>query len=198
MSNIEHPLPSDRNPSQSGSPTRRPSTFGAAISAVGAKLRGVSAGRDRERPGERGYDAETESLASTVVEGVTNANDRSLSRNRHSSGRGGAGNFHANAAAAPPVPAFSAPAAEAQQDHSDRRISDSDTLAVSIRHRAAIGLDLGDGFGQRKALNRTGAVFGCESRISDALLWPGRYRRAGVNDRKSYTHVSRFFVLRYD
>ncbi|KAF7297471.1 hypothetical protein MIND_00980800 [Mycena indigotica] len=93
--------------SQSVSPPRR--AFGAAISAMGARLRGVSVGRDREAASGRGdvdgYNAETESLASTVVEGVTNASvtDRSLSRGRYSSGRGGAGNIYPTVPV-PPVP----------------------------------------------------------------------------------------------
>ncbi|KAF8193982.1 hypothetical protein K438DRAFT_1969272 [Mycena galopus ATCC 62051] len=73
--------------SVSTSPRR---TFSDRISAVGAKInRALSSDAGRS-----GYNAETESITSTIVEG----NDRSNSRGRnnfHSSGRGGAGNIHA-------------------------------------------------------------------------------------------------------
>ncbi|KAJ7026652.1 hypothetical protein C8F04DRAFT_1117917 [Mycena alexandri] len=69
-------------------------TFSERISAVGAKInRALSS--EGGRSSQPGYDPETESIASTLVDGQ----DRSSSRNRdiHSSGRGGAGNFYANA-----------------------------------------------------------------------------------------------------
>ncbi|KAJ7728488.1 hypothetical protein B0H16DRAFT_1588805 [Mycena metata] len=86
MSNNSRPQVSSTSPS-----SRR--TFSERISAVGAKInRALST--DGGRPSQPGYDPETESIASTLVDGQ----DRSRSRNRdiHSSGRGGAGNFYAN------------------------------------------------------------------------------------------------------
>ncbi|KAJ7633656.1 hypothetical protein DFH06DRAFT_689987 [Mycena polygramma] len=77
--------------SPSTSPRR---TFSDRISAVGAKInRALSS--DTGRSSQNGYDPETESIASTMVEGT----DRSSSRGRNfqSSGRGGAGNIHATA-----------------------------------------------------------------------------------------------------
>ncbi|KAK7042694.1 hypothetical protein R3P38DRAFT_2891807 [Favolaschia claudopus] len=76
----------------STSPHSRRSTLSERISAVGAKInRALSS--DTGRASQAGYDPETESITSTIVEG----NDRSSSRGRnfHSSGRGGAGNIHA-------------------------------------------------------------------------------------------------------
>ncbi|KAJ6534357.1 hypothetical protein B0H19DRAFT_1185846 [Mycena capillaripes] len=93
-------MASRQQTSASTSPRR---TFSDRISAVGAKInRALSS--DAGRPGQNGYDPETQSITSTIVEGT----DRSSSRGRnfHSSGRGGAGNIYStansNTVSAPP------------------------------------------------------------------------------------------------
>ncbi|KAJ7168905.1 hypothetical protein C8R46DRAFT_1350392 [Mycena filopes] len=88
-------MASPQQQQQSVSPSSRRS-FSQRISAVGAKINRTlsNEGRSEERrmSGGRG-DPETESIASTLVDG-----DRSGSRSRdsgyYSSGRGGAGNIH--------------------------------------------------------------------------------------------------------
>ncbi|KAJ7358405.1 hypothetical protein DFH08DRAFT_1075491 [Mycena albidolilacea] len=82
----------NRDQQTSTSPSSR-RTFSDRISAVGAKInRALSSDA-----GRGGYNPETESITSTVVEGQ----DRSSSRGRNfqSSGRGGAGNIHSTPAA---------------------------------------------------------------------------------------------------
>ncbi|KAJ7152754.1 hypothetical protein C8R43DRAFT_1003627, partial [Mycena crocata] len=86
------------SPQHSVSPSAR-HTFSDRISAVGAKInRALSSEKRRPSQSPARYDPETESIASTIVEGA----DRSCSRGRdagfHSSGRGGAGNVHSTSA----------------------------------------------------------------------------------------------------
>ncbi|KAJ7221787.1 hypothetical protein B0H12DRAFT_1150797 [Mycena haematopus] len=99
-------MSSRQQTSASESPRR---TLTDRISAVGAKInRALSSDTGRGR-----YDAETESMASTIVEG----NERSTSRNRnnfHSSGRGGAGNIHRDPTPASPTTNGNNSNAEAQ------------------------------------------------------------------------------------
>ncbi|KAJ6514616.1 hypothetical protein DFH09DRAFT_1196432 [Mycena vulgaris] len=86
-------MASPQHPSSSSVPPSSRRTFSDRISAVGAKInRALS---NEGRPSQNGYDPDTESITSTIVEG----GDRSRSREQgyHSSGRGGAGNFHSAA-----------------------------------------------------------------------------------------------------
>ncbi|KAJ7509468.1 hypothetical protein B0H11DRAFT_1959745 [Mycena galericulata] len=88
-------MASSQQTSSSSVPPQSRRTFSERISAVGAKInRALSS---EGRVSQNGYDPETESITSTIVEG----SDRSSSRRRdpgyHSSGRGGAGNFHSAA-----------------------------------------------------------------------------------------------------
>ncbi|KAJ7154614.1 hypothetical protein C8R46DRAFT_1117906 [Mycena filopes] len=90
MDNNNYPR-QDASVSPSSSSRR---TFSERISAVGAKINRAMSKDGGGRPSQPGYDPETESIASTLVDG----DDRSRSRSRdiHSSGRGGAGNFYTN------------------------------------------------------------------------------------------------------
>ncbi|KAJ7182210.1 hypothetical protein C8R43DRAFT_966548 [Mycena crocata] len=85
---------SQQQPATSVSPSSR-RTFSDRISAVGAKIT-RALNNDGSPSHSQGYNPETESVTSTIVEG----GDRSSSRGRegvyHSSGRGGAGNFYTN------------------------------------------------------------------------------------------------------
>ncbi|ESK91997.1 hypothetical protein Moror_10363 [Moniliophthora roreri MCA 2997] len=74
-------------------------TLSNQISSIGAKINRALSG---DRLGR--FDADRESLASTVVSDGANANERSVSRGRQgfsSSGRGGIGNIHQNASTSP-------------------------------------------------------------------------------------------------
>ncbi|KAJ6461856.1 hypothetical protein C8R47DRAFT_104980 [Mycena vitilis] len=85
----------------SSSTSPRPS-LSARISAVGAKInRALSS--DAGRSSRTEYDAETQSIASTIVQDANRSTSRG--RNYHSSGRGGAGNIHATAPSSNPTPA---------------------------------------------------------------------------------------------
>ncbi|KAJ7720087.1 hypothetical protein DFH07DRAFT_972731 [Mycena maculata] len=86
-------MTSPENTSSSSVPPHSRRTFSERISAVGAKInRALSS---EGRPSQNGYNAETESIASTVVEGNGRSGSRGRDSGYHSSGRGGAGNFHA-------------------------------------------------------------------------------------------------------
>ncbi|KAJ7486785.1 hypothetical protein FB451DRAFT_1228034 [Mycena latifolia] len=96
MASPQHPSSSSVSPS-----SRR--TFADRLSAVGAKInRALSS---EGRPSQNGYDPETESITSTVVEGGDRSTSRARDAGFRSSGRGGAGNFHSVANAANAVPA---------------------------------------------------------------------------------------------
>ncbi|KAJ7097092.1 hypothetical protein B0H15DRAFT_824785 [Mycena belliarum] len=84
-----------RTSASSASPSSR-RTFSDRISAVGAKINRAlsSEGRTSQNQHQSGYDPETESITSTIVEGGDRSGSRGRDTSVHSSGRGGAGNFH--------------------------------------------------------------------------------------------------------
>ncbi|KAJ7141685.1 hypothetical protein C8R43DRAFT_1016998 [Mycena crocata] len=75
------------NPQQPPSPRR---TFSDRMSAVGARINRALTSEGQLRPNQNGYDPETESITSTIVEPEDHSG--------YYSGRGGAGNFHPNPA----------------------------------------------------------------------------------------------------
>ncbi|KAJ7122110.1 hypothetical protein C8R44DRAFT_876423 [Mycena epipterygia] len=86
-------MSSPQRPSSSSVPRR---TFSDRISAVGAKINRALSNEGRAR-----YDADAESITSTIVEGQDRSQSRSRDSGYHSSGRGGAGNIRAVSAAQP-------------------------------------------------------------------------------------------------